>query len=302
MKNTIIYFYDMFITTIYQQNKDYYFNYQNNNYILFHYDQSIEEVKDIYDLNVEMINKKIPVHQIILTKYKNIIITHNDKNYILMKIIISNRNINYNDIQKFKYLFNKKNLTKLNKSSWSNLWENKIDFYEYQFTQISNKYPLLKESINYYIGLCENAIAYFNSIERTNIVNQYICHRRIKVDDDLINFYNPLNFVIDYKERDIAEYIKDLIITKKISITNALPLVKTIPLQKENAMLLMSRLLFPSTYFDQYENIVLNDAKEETILNVVNNKDVIKLISFLYKYYSNNNINIPIINWIIKED
>ena len=35
---------------------------------------------------------------------------------------------------------------------------------------------------------------------------------------DLLEFLNPLNFVIDYKERDIGEYLKSFVINNNYSV------------------------------------------------------------------------------------
>ena len=86
---------------------------------------------------------------------------------------------------------------------------------------ILKKYPVLYNIIDYYIGLGENAIQYFKSIVPTYNGNIEIgvCHKRINYNSTLFDLYNPLNLVIDYKVRDLSEYIKSVFFnTNNISL------------------------------------------------------------------------------------
>ncbi len=77
----------------------------------------------------------------------------------------------------------------------------------------------------YYIGLTENAISY---LKYSNLKNNHIGiqHIRVKYNDNLTNFYNPINLIIDYKVRDIAEYFKSLFFDSKIDIKNIINIIK----------------------------------------------------------------------------
>ena len=57
--------------------------------------------------------------------------------------------------------------------------------------------------------MCENAIAYFNSITLDDNYRYVLSHKTIKYDDSVEVLYNPLNIIFDYRVRDIAEYIKN---------------------------------------------------------------------------------------------
>ena len=63
----------------------------------------------------------------------------------------------------------------------------------------------------------ENAISYFNNNVTFNS-KKYICHKRVSVNMSLYDFLNPLNFVVDYKERDIGEYLKSYVTSKNFSL------------------------------------------------------------------------------------
>ena len=72
----------------------------------------------------------------------------------------------------------------LNRTDWGNLWSNKIDFFEHHISEVEKKYPVLKESLNYFIGLGENAIAYVKNTNMEVKPSRYdvltVSHRRIK--------------------------------------------------------------------------------------------------------------------------
>ena len=42
------------------------------------------------------------------------------------------------------------------------MWIRKIDYFEYQISQFGKKYPIIRESFNYYVGLAENGISLLN--------------------------------------------------------------------------------------------------------------------------------------------
>lgn len=106
---------------------------------------------------------------------------------------IRNRIIVYDDIINFHYIPNdRKILEKLDKSSWSTYWEQKIDYFEYQFSSLASKYPLLDESFSFYIGLWENAVSYYNDNVGTINVKQS------SVIKELVLLWIFWNFIILY--------------------------------------------------------------------------------------------------------
>ena len=128
MKNALVFFYNIYVPDLKKINNDYYFFYQNNNYGVFLYDRSINEIQEIYDLNLEMLNYQIPVYQIKTTKDNNIFITYEGNYYILMQLPnIHNRIITFDDILIFNFA-SQKSYKMLDKSNWSNSWSNKIDY------------------------------------------------------------------------------------------------------------------------------------------------------------------------------
>ncbi len=300
MENSLIYFYNINISEIKKIKNKYYFSHNNNNYVIEKYNRNINEALSIYKLNQEMIEFGYPTFQIIPTKFNTILFENNQDNYVLMIMPkINNRIISFNDIKQFNYIPKEESITvELNKPNWPKLWEEKIDYYEYEFKEIKNKYPLINESMPYYIGLSENAISYFNDNLEDDKLPKVVSHLRLNVNTDLYEFYNPLNLVIDFKERDIGEYLKDYVMNKNYTEDKLNEYITINNNSKETIIALICRILFASYYFDIYEQIIKKEIKEENIKDIIDKR---KNISFLLKliFSKYKHLNIPIINWIV---
>lgn len=246
-------------------NNYYEFNHNNNYYRLYMLNEeyNIYNYNNIYTINKELINNTL-MSEIILNKDKNIITTYHNINYILLKI---NCNINKNiTLEEIDYL-SKVKIVNNNKSNWGLLWSKKIDYLEELISENGKKYPQVVNSFNYFIGLSENAISYYNNIDIDNNMMYYISHKVLRPTDKVDSLYNPLNIIYDYRVRDVAEYIKNSFWTDNHNIYNELNnyLYKN-NLSLNEVKLLISRVLFPSFYFDLYEDI-FNYNKDEKILN-----------------------------------
>ncbi len=297
MNNAILFFYNINIQEIKRINNNYYFTYQQNNYVIYKYNRDISEINEIYELNIELLSKGLIGYEIIPNKTNELIFLYENNYYVLMKIPnIKNKKITYEDILSFNFIQNQNKYKTIDKSNWNQNWSKKIDYIIYQFSQIKNKHKEIDSSIDYFIGIWENAISYYNdTISNKN--KKYVAHIRIENDMDLLEYLNPLNFVIDYKERDIGEYLKTYVINNNYTENMIDTILKYT--NQEGIVLLISRLLFPSYYFDLYENIIEGKTKEEEI-NVIVKKhyNVLNLIKYIFKKYWD--YNIPYINWIKK--
>ena len=265
MKNFIKFFYNMKVTNTNFINNYYEFNHNNNYYRLYilNEEYNIYNYNNIYTINKELINNTL-MSEIILNKDKNIITTYHNINYILLKI---NCNINKDiTLEEIDYL-SKVKIVNNNKSNWGLLWSKKIDYLEELISENGKKYPQVVNSFNYFIGLSENAISYYNNIDIDNNMMYYISHKVLRPTDKVDSLYNPLNIIYDYRVRDVAEYIKNSFWTDNHNIYNELNnyLYKN-NLSLNDVKLLISRVLFPSFYFDLYEDI-FNYNKDEKILN-----------------------------------
>lgn len=288
MKNTINYYYNLNINTIHQKEKNYYFKADNKNYLLLKC-TNIEEPDDIYRLNIYL-SQILPVHRIVLNANNEAITKINDSNYLLLELFSNNNKINLNNIIELSNIRIPFSVDKLKRNDWYNLWIKKIDYFEYQLSQIGKKYPLIRESFNYYIGLAENAIILVNNIDFNNIPLG-LSHRRIT--NMSFNLYNPLNIVIDVRIRDVCEYFK-FCFFNNIDISMELELFLSYnSFNIDEAKLFLARMFFPTYYFDLYEKIIDNEIDESEIKKVIIKADNYeKILKQVYYHFKNNQINI----------
>ena len=297
MKKYIKYFYNIDIDKIKNINNDYYFNYNNEAYVFKRIDNNIN-INKIIELNNKLDNTLF--NKIIINKDKSIITYIDNYNYILYKIFVNlNKSITLSEINSINNI----NLhTKDNELNWYNLWTNKIDNLEYQINQNGKKHPLLVDSFSYFIGLSENAISYLNNtiyeakkeISDINVLS----HHRIK---DIFSLYDITNIVFDHKARDLSEYIKLSFFNKNSNIFKELDeYFKHNYYSEYGIRILFARVLFPSFYFDIYDEITINKEDELKILNIIKYIDEYELyLSDVYSYL-NQFYKIPSIDWLKK--
>lgn len=302
MKNAIIYFYNMYVNDIRKLNNNYYFSFNDDDYVIEQYNFDIKESVFMYELNKEMLDNKINTYKIILTKENNVLFEYDGYLYFLMIIPkIRNRIITYDDVINFNvYTNNDKVLNALDKSNWAYYWSEKIDYIEYQFSSVMDKYKVIKNSINYYIGLWENAISYYNDNVNGSYVKQVV-HKRVDTNMDLLSFLNPINLIIDTKERDLGEYFKSYIINESYTVDNINNMLNKISLDDVKVKRFICRIMFSSYYFDRYDDIMVGSSDESVLNDVINkNKNILVLLQIIFDKYKNSNI--PQIQWIKKED
>lgn len=307
MKNVINYYYNLNPNKINKIFNYYYFYLNNELYFFIIYTRKEEDLNDIYNFNQTLIANNILVNEIINNKNNTIITIANRIPYILVKLQINqNKDIKLPEIS---YLSNLKIRYPQNlmRSNWANLWTNKIDYLEYQLEQNYQKYPILAESFNYFIGLAENAISYLNTTittlkpEKNDI--GVISHDTISIEDTIYSLYNPLNIIIDHKSRDLAEYIKISFFKDNYKIFDELDeYFKHNYFSFYGINLLIARILYPSFYFELYDSIINKELNESAILKITSRINeyenyLQEIFNYFHKFY-----NIKDINWLKKSE
>lgn len=302
MKNALNYYYNLNPTSIHQVNKNYRCYINGEEYLLILYEKDNYEIGEIYQLSNYLLEAKIPCHQIVLNNNKEVVTSINNQPYILLKIFIKNRAININDLLFFSNLMvNINNFNGLVKNNWYDMWIKKIDYFEYQISQFGKKYPIIRESFNYYVGLAENGISLFKSINVQISQDLVVSHNRIKKNEGLLELYNPLNFILDNKVRDLSEFIKEQFFFGSYSVEQAKIDIFKFGLTQNQYGLFWSRMLFPTYYFDCYENIISGVEDEKELLKIINkNSKYLEFLKNLYIYFIQF-VNLPEIEWLIKK-
>ena len=304
MKNMLLYFYHIYPENIILKGNKYFIKYQGNNYVFMLFDRPESDVLALYNLNIEMKNKNILVHEIIKNSEGNILTYVENKPYILLETFISldsrvkiedicninNRTININCSEN------------LIRYDWINLWEAKNDYYESQINEIGTKFPNLSMYINYYIGLSENAISYVKDALKLEGNAYYSAsHKRINYNSTLLELYNPTYYVYDYRIRDACEYIKNAFFNEKDALYLVNIFFKNNYLTYKEAVLFYGRLLYPSYFFDLQDEIVNNNLDESKIEKfILKSKDYEIFLKNVYNYISKfYNKYIPVVDWLI---
>lgn len=282
MNNYIDYYYNLYPNTIEKVGRNYRFFLNNEKYYIIMYERNSEEMDTLVKLNKEMIERGSLVHEIVLTKDGKAVFLCDNNSYALLRVYI-NENIPIK-IEDIFYMLDYNDTIKPNniigRMNWANLWSSKVDYFEYHIGHLIKKYPYIYKTVDYYLGLAENAISYVKDIKTpASLIS--ICHRRIGVTSTLFDLYNPFNLVIDYKVRDVAEYIKSVffygenscvegVVNSENMIVDKCNIIlerifKKYIFDNEALKLLFARLLFPSYYFDLYENVIDNSLNENVI-------------------------------------
>ena len=300
MNNYINFYYELYPDNIVKNKDNYTFVINNEKYYFTIYNRDIAEIDTIFKLNREMIARNSLVHEIILNKKNEPLTLVDGVYYILLRVYVNDTKII--SIDDILFMLNSNDSIMDNniigRTDWVKLWSLKIDYFEYQIGHLIKKYPYIYNTVDYYIGLGENAIEYIKELSEEKMnTNLSVTHRRIGANSTLFDLYNPLNLVIDYKVRDIAEYIKDVFFNSDIDVYKILnELFSKAIFDKPTLSLLFSRLLFPAYYFDLYENILEMDLNENIILNII--KKSTSYEKFLY--FLMQNWSLYKIEWLVK--
>ena len=260
--------------------KDYIcFDSNDSKYMLFKTNLGETELEYLNSVVKYLDNFAIFFHEIIPNK-KGYILEFGHEKYVLIKPrIINNRPITLEEIMKVSSI--------MVRNESRNIIEEKIDFLEQYLANYEN---LDLGNVNYFIGLSENAIALFNIVGNRN--KNYVNHKRIYYNEPAIDFYNPLNIIIDYRSRDLAEYAKSLFINGNDQVIEYLKY-----LNYNDWVTYFARVIFPTYYFDMVDFAIKKGIKidKKRINNLANSFE--KMLRNLYLYISNI-INIPSIEWL----
>ncbi len=276
MKNAIRYYYQIEVSNLKFENHCYLFD----SYMLI-------EIYKPFDFSIYqyLLENGYPVYQVIFNKERNYITQIDHKNYVLL-YVSSISKIDFYTLENFQIpLYDKKILP------WHELWMEKVDFYEKHVTTVTSL--KIKQSFFYYIGMAENAISFYQLIKREN--NLYISHNRIDSD---FQYWNPTNFTVDYRARDIAEYTKKLFFNNQLQISDLFLYFYRVQFTDIDYLLFYARMLYPSYYFDCYDKIVSGDSEDclDQYLNKIEEyENLMKDLYFSFSQF----LFMPKIDWII---
>ncbi len=299
MRNLISYYYQLEPIDIHQSSHYYTFIVKNEKYRL--QEVSNIAIDQVYHFMMELLERGIYTHQIVKTITNEYSVVFDQKKYVLLKYYVDEKEeISLPILEEFQNQLMYIPFSKPSKSRrWSDLWSEKIDYFEYQMSQFGVKYPVIRESFAYYIGLAEVGIALFNTYfdaEEQTILS----HKRIKCTSTFYDLYDPFNLIEDVKVRDSAEYFKSLYIKKGNILMEISMYLRSPSLSNYDRMLFFIRMLFPSFYFDVYEEIMDNQKSDEPLKEIIEkSKNYDQLLREIYNELSNY-MTVPYISWLKK--
>lgn len=302
MKNAIKYYYNFEPADIHFISNNYFFSIDNQFYTLYDCNQDEKDAQVVYSLQKKLFASQIYSHQIILNKDQNIVTIIDNKKYVLMKMYNQmNNKINKSMVTIFNEETSYIASENVNQISWKKLWEQKIDYFEYQVNQFGKKFIKIRNSFGYFVGITETGISLLTNFDNKGKLS--ISHRRINEDSTTFDLYNPFNFIIDYKIRDICEYFKYSFVKGEEIFDDVVEYITTSNLTLGEIYLFISRMFFPSFYFDCYEEIIDKYFRENIIdENGLNNIEKIatdyeKLLKKTYLFIKRY-VSIPKIEWL----
>ena len=189
MKNFIKSNYNMYPKTIYKKNNIYFFFSENEKIIIVKTNKDSKYLDNLVKISNQIYNNGVLVSTFILN-INNEYYTKKENDYIAL--------LKYNDINvdelniKDVIKYNIKDELNLEKLDLIKEMEKKIDTLESEMTEYNKEYPIIQESLNYFIGLSKNAIQMLKNI---NINNNSLAHN---ISIDKFNVYelnNPFNLI-----------------------------------------------------------------------------------------------------------
>ncbi len=301
MKNALQYYYHLSIENIHQIEGVYKFTLQNQYYALYPYDGDLNQVEAIYNLSVNLWKYGVYCHQIIFNIEKKIVTIINNIPYILIK-----SNYALEEKITMEHLISFSNMTsnipyqsEVRHDNWEKLWSEKIDYFEYQVNQFGKSHPIIRDSFSYFVGLAETGISLLNQT-KLDYKNLVVSHKRIKRTQTVFDLYNPLSFIVDLKIRDACEYFKESFITNKNIWDDIEYYLSHNVLTRYEYLMFFIRMLYPSFYFDLYEDIMHYNKDEKLLIPAIEHINEYEILLKKLYIFIGNIVTLPEIEWIKK--
>lgn len=275
MKNVIYTYYNILLDEINKDSNNYFFYYNEELYVFYLVLNDISVVEYVYNF---IRDNGVDSFEIVMNKDGKLFTDVDNKKYSLLRV----KGILRYEVKFEEFKFYPIDMEPHN---WGELWSERLDYYEIQLRELGYKYQTVLNSFGMFSGLAENAILYFNLSKKTFTDSEVvgIVHNRMRYPCYLIDYNNPLNFVVDYNIRDIAEYIKSYLLSSDYEVDNVVKLLDRLNINSLMFNLLYSRLLYPTFYFDIFDRIILEDGVDNDIVDVLNVVD--KYLDMLNKVY-----------------
>lgn len=286
MKNFIKNNYNLNPKKIYKKNNQYFFFSNSEKIYIIKTKKDKNELNKLFQLSNELYKYNIPVMTFILNNNGEYLCKKDSDSIILLKnnTINDNENITLDDI--FKYNINTDIIKEYNIVSE---WEKNIDDLENEMTEYNKEFPTIQNSLDYFIGLSENAIQLIKNIK---IINNSLGHNLYLNEYNKDNYNNPLNIIKTNHMYDISKYFKYKFYFDVINYDELYYVIKNNINDIDNLIFFFSAMLYQDDYFECVKNILNGISEEKELLIYIKN---INKYEELLKYIKDNLHNIKYI-------
>lgn len=304
MKNVINFYYQINIENIHLANGIYYFTYQNTSYEFVPYDKNPQNLIPIYQLNQALSTRGSYYDEIILTKEHTPYVFVDQKCFCLLKKSpVVNDRMSFYDIT-FREIPVTESMKSLIRFPWDSFWIQKLDYLENILNHQDKTSQNVLSTFLYYMGLAENAIQYVHSIsskiERTKEDKLVVSHHRIDARGSVKDLYSPLNLVLDYKARDVAEYLKSLFFYNEYDLGEIEEYIVGLNFSNFEYALLFGRLLYPSFFFDICDEFLQEKIDEKQIILLGERREEYRIYLKEIYYMIRKKVYIEEVRWILR--
>ena len=254
MKEFILLNYNLKIEKIYND----FFFIDDNKIKILKCNKEIKDLEKLFILSNDLYYKQIPIDTFILNKEGNFYTKKNNENIILLKVNDIEDTIDLNYIKQFD-IFNNLEYKNIIKT-----WEEEIDGFEEKLVEFNKEYEIVQKTANYYIGMAENAISLLNETKEINNNSIGIKISPLKLNKNEMN--NPFNYFKINKMYNIANYIKNKILTNRVDYNELDQIIQNIE-NDINEISLFSYLLYPDYYFELITQ--MNEKKIKSLIKII---------------------------------
>ena len=291
MKNFLYSNYGIKVDKIYKNDKEMFF-FCNNEKIHIRKNNDINHLNMLYELTNYLYSHHIPTYTFIHNN-KNKPYTHLNKNEVVL--LKENNNNDYVSLNTLNMYRNIK--TKLYNYNIFIEWSNEVDLIEKELMEYNKEYPLIQESIDYFIGLAENAIELIGNFKNMiDANNNSIGHI---VDYNLLNnmsINDPFTFIKTNIMFDYANYIKYKYVLNEIDYNELDSIFNS--LSEYESIYLLSCLIYPSTYFSLVKSILLKKEEEEKLIFIIKKIDNYNQLLLFCKSRVKSKVISNLLSWI----
>lgn len=276
------YYYNILFSRVDEDNNFFFCYLESDLYLFEEYNGELSNLINIMDI---LNNYDCPYHLPLYNRDNSLITNYDDKEYVLMKVRCSiNGTLDFN-----KTFFIKAQ----GESKWGSIWASRVDYYEKQFDELDIDKRIMY-AMQYYIGLTENAIALFNNYYSS--AECAIMHRQVSSPIKQIEYYDPLNLLIDISIRDFSEYFKSSFFNEILTDSDLLLLIDNLNISADMSIFLFIRLLYPSYFFNIYDDDFNDDRLFLIIKKSSDYESLLRKVYSRLNYKYNLNVNI----WFLK--